>query len=188
MRDLQRVSGLCQTKVRCAAYLERQNHANPLKDCPNESARSVVRYPPATLSRLIALNSSSPKILTPEHAPFKEGRHRTSLIAASKSTTWVKQSLCLYSLFSAYVFLFAAWEHDAALPSAYCSPSPPAWPPAASCPRRSSRTRNSSTRVRSDRAVSDKLRTKEVCRARQCSIKSVRAAKVRRITDRASVY
>ncbi|MDA9523299.1 hypothetical protein XI06_24175 [Bradyrhizobium sp. CCBAU 11434] len=36
LRDLQRVSGPCQTKVLCAANLEKQNHASPLKECPNE--------------------------------------------------------------------------------------------------------------------------------------------------------
>ncbi|MDI3566965.1 hypothetical protein [Bradyrhizobium sp. Arg816] len=46
---------------------------------------------------------------------FKEGRHRTSLIAASKSTAWVKQSLCLYSLFlPTFSSLPQRWEHDSA--------------------------------------------------------------------------
>ncbi|WP_156952424.1 hypothetical protein [Bradyrhizobium sp. WSM1743] len=51
-------AALCQTKVRCAADLKRQNHASPRKDCSNETdpSRSLVRYPPAALSRLIALN------------------------------------------------------------------------------------------------------------------------------------
>ncbi|MCC8978970.1 hypothetical protein [Bradyrhizobium acaciae] len=36
LRDLQRVCGLCQTKIRCAADLERHKPLNPLKGCPNE--------------------------------------------------------------------------------------------------------------------------------------------------------
>ncbi|WP_420969750.1 hypothetical protein [Bradyrhizobium sp. B120] len=36
LRDLQRVCGLCQAKARCAAAVEREMFASPLKDCPNE--------------------------------------------------------------------------------------------------------------------------------------------------------
>ncbi|WP_375784695.1 hypothetical protein ACE10Z_34005 [Bradyrhizobium sp. Pha-3] len=36
LRDLQRVCGLCRAKTRCAAAVERQKLASPLKDCPNE--------------------------------------------------------------------------------------------------------------------------------------------------------
>jgi len=53
----QRVCGLCQAKTRCAADLERQNHAIRSKTAQTNRPRgSVVRYPPAALSRSIALN------------------------------------------------------------------------------------------------------------------------------------
>jgi hypothetical protein len=44
LRDLQRVCGLCQTKIRCAADLERHKSVNPLKGCPNEhTLRALAR-------------------------------------------------------------------------------------------------------------------------------------------------
>ncbi|MGY4262881.1 hypothetical protein ACVJF2_001451 [Bradyrhizobium sp. USDA 4519] len=44
LRDLQRVCGLCQTKIRCAADLERYKSVNPLKGCPNEhTLRALAR-------------------------------------------------------------------------------------------------------------------------------------------------
>ncbi|MHC2332299.1 hypothetical protein ACVIW0_001588 [Bradyrhizobium sp. USDA 4454] len=44
LRDLQRVCGLCQTKIRCAADLERRESVNPLKGCPNEhTLRALAR-------------------------------------------------------------------------------------------------------------------------------------------------
>ncbi|MGY3533337.1 hypothetical protein ACVILK_003078 [Bradyrhizobium embrapense] len=44
VRDLQRVCGLCQTKIRCAADLERHKPVNPLKGCPNEhTLRALAR-------------------------------------------------------------------------------------------------------------------------------------------------
>lgn len=44
-------------QTRCAADLERQNHAIRLKTAQTNRPRgSVVRYPPAALSRSIALN------------------------------------------------------------------------------------------------------------------------------------
>ncbi|WP_143278153.1 hypothetical protein [Bradyrhizobium sp. UFLA03-84] len=44
LRDLQRVCGLCQTRIRCAADLERYKPVNPLKGCPNEhTLRALAR-------------------------------------------------------------------------------------------------------------------------------------------------
>ncbi|MGY4319679.1 hypothetical protein ACVWW1_009006 [Bradyrhizobium sp. JR3.5] len=44
LRDLQRVCGLCQTKARCAADLERHKSVDPLKGCPNEQTlRALAR-------------------------------------------------------------------------------------------------------------------------------------------------
>ncbi|MCC8955449.1 hypothetical protein H8B02_19045 [Bradyrhizobium sp. Pear77] len=44
LRDLQRVCGLCQSKTRCAADVERRQSVNPLKGCPNEQTlRALAR-------------------------------------------------------------------------------------------------------------------------------------------------
>ncbi|WGD50893.1 hypothetical protein QA641_35775 [Bradyrhizobium sp. CB1650] len=61
---------------------------------------------------------------------FKEKPTQDKPIAASKSTTSVKQSLCQYFAVSAYVFFFAAaMGQDQAFAFCDCWPAPPAWPP-----------------------------------------------------------
>lgn len=102
MRDLQRVGGLCQTKVLCAANLEKQNHASPLKDCPNEQTCALDREISSRCAFVIdyAQQVVAEELWLPSMPTFKEGRHRTSG-QASLPLRNPRQPLCLYSLFLA---------------------------------------------------------------------------------------